>query len=467
MKEASPEAAAKAMTELSSTGNVSTATMAELRASAKVSPAASAQVLQTEAQAQVTRAENPGSTVLDAATTLFTQQGMKLKTAQEKAAIVQKLIAGEEVSVRDINKLNPTSKEGQAIFTQLTGVQFPEGKVTQEQLYNLYRSAHDVAAQAQVQAQVQAETEVENTVPVDSAEGREAFPGVNRVLDEASAAQQETPAVQEQQATDTLAKQMADAGFQANPETQDRIAQAQAELNDAVNGTTTAASRKTGNARNSITLKTGDTLTRDQFKQVMQELYAEKGINLTDNQLDAAFNNFLSTADRGGDISGLEAMAEYLKSKEEGNNGGETAETERTGGLRPVRGSVQRESTQNDAGAEGGERQTVGGTHGVLQAEGSETAEAERSSPGGGEENRNEGSVRAVAEIRDRQRSSRGGRAVAGYVGEAERTAGDDVLSEVRGELHTRGERAKTAVRESVRRRGAKISLPWRPWLSI
>ena len=106
---------------------------------------------------------------------------------------------------------------------------------------------------------------------------------------------------------------MADAGFQANPETQDRIAQAQAELNDAVNGTTTAASRKTGNARNSITLKTGDTLTRDQFKQVMQELYAEKGINLTDNQLDAAFNNFLSTADRGGDISGLEAMAEYLK----------------------------------------------------------------------------------------------------------------------------------------------------------
>ena len=119
----------------------------------KVSPAASAQVQQTEAQAQVTQAENPGVDVLDAATTLFTQQGMKLKTAQEKAGIVQKLIAGEEVSVRDINKLNPTSKESQAIFTELTGVQFPEGKVTQEQLYNLYRSAHDVAVQAQVQVE--------------------------------------------------------------------------------------------------------------------------------------------------------------------------------------------------------------------------------------------------------------------------------------------------------------------------
>lgn len=155
MKEASPEAAAKAMTELSSTGNVSTATMAELRASAKVSPAASAEVQQTEAQAQVTQAENPGVNVLDAATTLFTQQGMKLKTAQEKAGIVQKLIAGEEVSVRDINKLNPTSKESQDIFTQLTGVRFPEGKVTQEQLYNLYRSANTAAVQAREQQRAQ------------------------------------------------------------------------------------------------------------------------------------------------------------------------------------------------------------------------------------------------------------------------------------------------------------------------
>lgn len=121
----------------------------------KVSPAASAEVQQTEAQAQVTQAENPGSTVLDVATTLFTQQGMKLKTAQEKAGIVQKLIAGEEVSVRDINKLNPTSKESQAIFTQLTGVQFPEGKVTQEQLYNLYRSANTAAVQAREQQRAQ------------------------------------------------------------------------------------------------------------------------------------------------------------------------------------------------------------------------------------------------------------------------------------------------------------------------
>ena len=214
MKGASPEAAAKAMTELSSTGNVSTATMAELRASAKVSPAASEEVQQTEAQAQVTQAENPDVNVLDAATTLFTQQGMKLKTAQEKAGIVQKLIAGEEVSARDINKLNPTSKESQAIFTKLTGVQFPDGKVTQEQLYNLYRSAHDVAVQAQMES-----------VAIDSVEGRGAFPGINRVLDNSG---QETPV--NQMSEEQILEQAKTVRETANPEADARAAQALAQM---------------------------------------------------------------------------------------------------------------------------------------------------------------------------------------------------------------------------------------------
>lgn len=116
-----------------------------------------------------------------------------------------------------------------------------------------------------------------------------------------------------------------------------------------------------------------------------------------------------------------------------------------------------------EGGVEGGERQTVGGTHGVLQEEGAETAEAVRSAPGGGEENRNEGSLRPVAAVRNRERDAgRGGRD-ARHLGEAERTAGGDVLSEVRGELHAGSEKSETAVRDSVRRRGAEISLPWRP----
>lgn len=214
MKEASPEAAAKAMTELSSTGNVSTATMAELRASAKVSPAASAEVQQTEAQAQVTQAENPGVNVLDAATTLFTRQGMLLKTAQKKAQIVQDLIDGKDVGVDRIKELEPTNPKARALFTQLTGVQFPDGKVTQEQLYNLYRSAHDVAVQAQLES-----------VAIDSAEGRETFPGINRVLDNSG---QETPV--NQMSEEQILEQAKTVRETANPEADARAAQALAQM---------------------------------------------------------------------------------------------------------------------------------------------------------------------------------------------------------------------------------------------
>lgn len=392
----------------------------------KVSPAASEEVQQTEAQAQVTQAENPDVNVLDAATTLFTQQGMKLKTAQEKAGIVQKLIAGEEVSVRDINKLNPTSKESQAIFTQLTGVQFPEGKLSIERLYNLYRSANTVAVETRAQQRAQqAAREVEfQKAAVEQVQSMQE--------------QQETQTEQEQQTTDTLTKQMADAGFQANPETQDRIAQAQAELNDAVNGTTTAASGKTGNARNSITLKTGDTLTRDQFKQVMQELYAEKGVNLTDGQLDAAFNNFLSTADRGGDISGLEAMAEYLKNKEENTNGGR-AET----------GRVEEQSR-------------VGRPLGTGQEESGTEAENRQGTDRGGEENRTADPVYADDAVRSDPRDAGDGRGPGEVRGGGQETAGDGVLREVRGEPggaaeSGAGESVTTTVRRMAKRNAEAI----------
>ena len=124
---------------------------------ATVSPAASHEVQQVQAQAEVTQAQNPEAEVLDAATTLFTQQGMNLKTAQTRAEIVGKLVRGEEVSDKDLNKIDPTSNQTKQIFTQLTGVQFPEGKIQIEALRNLYRSAHTVAQAAEAQVATVAE----------------------------------------------------------------------------------------------------------------------------------------------------------------------------------------------------------------------------------------------------------------------------------------------------------------------
>ena len=123
------------------------------------SPAAAPEVHQVQAQAEVTKVQNPEAEVLDAATTLFTQQGMNLKTAQKRAEIVGKLIRGEEVSDKDLNRIEPTSKQTKAIFTQLTGVQFPAEATGIEKLRDLYRSAHTVAQAAEAQqraAEVQA-----------------------------------------------------------------------------------------------------------------------------------------------------------------------------------------------------------------------------------------------------------------------------------------------------------------------
>lgn len=329
-----------------------------------ISPAAAPEVRQMETQAEASQTANPNSSVLNAATTLFVErQGMSVPKAQEKAAIVQKLVSGEEVGPREINKLNPTSKVSQEIFTQLTGVQFPEGQLSTEQLFELYRSAHDLAVQTEVQnviqtpvtpeatiAQAPQAQEVPGQVPqqadlpgyggtediaVDSAEGREAFPGLNRLFD----------------GDQTLTQQMAQSGFQANPETQERIAQAQAELNDAVNGTQTAAARKSGSTRSEIKLPGGETLTREDFKAVARETYGQA----SDSQLDAMFNGLLARTDRGETIPGLEDVAQAAKemkapaamSLEENGNGGEGRTDSLHGGLH---GNANRSSLEQGRG---------------------------------------------------------------------------------------------------------------------
>lgn len=115
-----------------------------------ISPAASSAVKQTAAQAENTQLQNPESEVLDAATTAWMGLGMNLKTAKQRAEITQKLIRGEEVSVREINKLDPTNKAAQKVFSEITGVQFPDTKMPLEQTYNLFRSASTVAQTAQM-----------------------------------------------------------------------------------------------------------------------------------------------------------------------------------------------------------------------------------------------------------------------------------------------------------------------------
>ena len=120
-----------------------------------VSPAAVAQVQQMAQEEQITRAVKPEAEVLDTGATLYTELGMRPNRAKEKAEIVQRLVAGDRVDVKDINKLNLTDKAYRTVFTQLTGVQFPDGRLSNEQVYNLARSAAQEAVTAKESAELQ------------------------------------------------------------------------------------------------------------------------------------------------------------------------------------------------------------------------------------------------------------------------------------------------------------------------
>lgn len=123
-----------------------------------VSPAAAPEVQQLTQQAEVVQAANPEATVLDAATTMYfdiaENKGKNtMKKAKLKAEVVNRLIEGKKVEDGEINALNLTDQNYREVFTKLTGVQFPDGKLQIEQLRSLARSAHTVAQQAkQVQA---------------------------------------------------------------------------------------------------------------------------------------------------------------------------------------------------------------------------------------------------------------------------------------------------------------------------
>lgn len=261
-----------------------------------VSHAAAPVVQQMEQQAEITQIENPESDVLSAATTLFVQQGMKLKTAQQKAEIVEKLIAGKQVTVREINKLEPTNRASQAIFTQLTGVQFPEGKLTTEQLYNLYRSAHDVSVQAQKDAVEQ----------------------------------------------NAVAKQMRATEYTTAPETQDRIDKASKDLAAQVSnidigpdGNPLASLAQFTEAyRSRVNPAATDTEIRDQYKAYRNDsrtvnfgghrltrsqftkLFQSNGKNVSEEALEAMFNRAILDTLDGGD-----SFDRYTKSNREGKAG--------------------------------------------------------------------------------------------------------------------------------------------------
>ena len=340
---------------------------------ATVSPAASPEVQQVQAQAEVTKSQNPEAEVLDAATTLFTQQGMNLKTAQKRAEIVGKLIRGEEVSDKDLNRIEPTSKQTKQIFTQLTGVQFPSTATSIEALRDLYRSAHTVAENARVESDLQ------------------------RSLANANAMNAKF------ERNVSLAKQMEQSGYQTSPETQTRIDEENSKLANQVanldigpdgkplaslstfaeayrskidpNATDKVVREKYAEFRNAsrTILFGGHRLTKSQFTQLMRD----NGKNLTDKQVNALFNQAILDTLDGKDAFDRYTKKEASNDAREGVSSGDSvrssgkSEGERSGAVSEGRRGTETEN-QERGGAGDSARTDGRGTEGDARLSGND-----------------------------------------------------------------------------------------------
>lgn len=284
---------------------------------ATVSPAASPGVQQVQAQAEVTKAQNPEAEVLDAATTLFTQQGMNLKTAQKRAEIVGKLVRGEEVSDKDLNRIDPTSKQTKAIFTQLTGVQFPAEATSIEALRNIYRSANAVAETARVSETQRAlenanvMTAQFNRAPVSLAEQMSA----EQIVERAKQARQATTPETDAQAARILAQARGEIAPDNTPllSYKDFSARHKQVFPDA-SPQETARMYDLYLKENQTISFMGRRMTRQQVRNTLRS--APDGDKLTVAELDAMFDMELEAQSRDG-----KDATEHSVRNKEANNG--------------------------------------------------------------------------------------------------------------------------------------------------
>ena len=150
------------------TGFVRPETLSALKAQVEI---AERGAVTEQEKIQVVQQVNPDATVVsDTVARIMETQGVNLKTAQLRAGIIQRLVDGEQLDRKEINKIDPTNARTKALFTEITGVQFPVEKVPNEQLYAIYRSASQVQQEqaAQVASKLQ-ETEVAQPVQAETA----------------------------------------------------------------------------------------------------------------------------------------------------------------------------------------------------------------------------------------------------------------------------------------------------------
>lgn len=319
----------KASQEMRETGTLTFATASELRSqAAKQETGAST----GDQVAEATKAANPTSTVESPAVTAFTDMGMPLKTARRKAEVVQRLMDGEDVKNSEIDSIDPKNPVTKQAFSRVTGVEFPEGRISSDQLYKLYRSAKDVKTTQQAQTDASFKAAEAGVSSLSEA------PSPDVSVDSTSPEMYTAVEGEDSEAQSQTIEEML-RGMNVNPETQDRIDDALEDLKDRVDSldigpdgnplpsfsefserytaafpdATEDQVRKQYQAfrGDSQTLRFGGhNLTRNQFRDLIRT-QSTLGADMTDEQIAALFNQALM------DSLGDDAVIRVLGSDED------------------------------------------------------------------------------------------------------------------------------------------------------
>lgn len=219
--------------------------------------------MQTETEARPTLNSKPsrqvvtetGQTVtqMSAVAEAFRAKGDDAATAVRKARVLERMMDGEAVSNKQLDALGLREQSTQAVLTELTGVEVPKGAANSE-LRKIFRSAAETASEA-----------------------RQATQNLGQVVAQAQDVIGTAQTENEARAEEAAAQVMADAQ------------QAVAAENEQDSG---------------ILFEDGTSVNREDFREFVQDYFAQRGESVTAEQADALYDRLKQYNAENGPVSG-------------------------------------------------------------------------------------------------------------------------------------------------------------------
>ena len=219
--------------------------------------------MQTETEARPTLNSKPsrqvvtetGQTVtqMSAVAEAFRAKGDDAATAVRKAQVLERMMASEAVSNKQLDALGLREQSTQAVLTELTGVEVPKG-ATNSELQKIFRSAAETASEA-----------------------RQATQNLGQVV---------------AQAQDVIGT--------AQTENEARAEEAAAQVMAAAQQAVAAENEQDSG----ILFEDGTSVNREDFREFVQDYFAQRGESVTAEQADALYDRLKQYNAENGPVSG-------------------------------------------------------------------------------------------------------------------------------------------------------------------